>query len=305
MVGTDGVTASVGGNEYIQTIKEIESLRKQFKAVTDVPQKLSLAKTAILFQKENIWETNYQKQSRQWNSAFHVQKYYEALRSLQVPVDFIDEEGDFSKYKFLVIPAYQLVDDALVSKISKFAEKGGHVVVTCRFGQKDKNARLWEDQYQAPLKKLAGVNVRFFDMLPEDKYGKVAYSGKNFEWNNWAEVLDLEKETASLATYIDQFYKNGTAISQKKTGKGSVTYIGVETDAFRLEKEVLKEVYKKGTGLAIEELPDGLDITYRDGLWVALNFHSTETRKVNLSDKAKILIGESELKPCGVLVWTE
>ena len=79
----------------------------------------------------------------------------------------------------------------------------------------------------------------------------------------------------------------------------------METDGFKLEKSILKGIYEKALSRPLEELPDGLDINYRDGLWVATNFHSTENRKVNLSSKAKILIGEADLKPCGVLVWTE
>ena len=305
MVNPDGVTPSPGGKEYMQTIKEIAELKSKFKPAKEYPPQLTLSKTAILYSKDNIWETNYQRQSNQWNSQFHVTKYYEALRTLKVPVDFVEEDADFSKYSFLVVPAYQLVDEVLIAKLQKFADKGGQLILTCRFAQKDKNAKLWEAPFQAPLKKLAGVNVRFFDMLPDDKYGKVAFAGKNYEWNNWAEVLDPEEGTQTLATYFDQYYKSSAAVSQKKTGKGTVTYIGVETDGFKLEKSILKGIYEKALSRPLEELPDGLDINYRDGLWVATNFHSTENRKVNLSSKAKILIGEADLKPCGVLVWTE
>jgi len=305
MTTPDGVTPSPGAKEYIQTIKEIAELKAKFKPAKEYPAQLTLSKTAILYNRDNIWETNYQRQSYQWNAQFHITKYYDALRSLQVPVDFIEENADFSKYSFLIVPAYQLVDEALVAKLQKFAEKGGQLIITCRFAQKDKNAHLWEAQFQAPLKKLAGVNVRFFDMLPEDRYGKVAYQGKNYEWNNWAEILDNEPGTNTIATYFDQYYKTSSAISQKKSGKGSVTYIGVETDAFKLEKSVIKDIYEKALSRPLEELPDGLDINYRDGLWVATNFHSSENRKVSLSPKAKILLGEVDLKPCGVLVWTE
>ncbi len=305
MVGPDGVTPLPGGKEYSATIKEIADLKKLYTPSKEYPARLSLMKTGILYSKDNIWEQNYQKQTNQWNAQFHVSKYFEALRSFQVPVDFLDEEADFSKYSFLIVPAYQMVDEKLVSKIEKFAEKGGQVIITCRFAQKDKNARLWEAPYQAPLKKLAGVNVRFFDVMPDDQYGKVTFGGKNYEWNNWGEVLDLEPGTLPLATYIDQFYKNGTAISQKKTGKGAITYIGVETDPFLLEKEIIKEVYQKALSRPLEELQPGLEILYRDGFWVGLNFHSTENRVVPIPEKAKIVLGQKELKPCEVVVWTE
>ena len=248
---------------------------------------------------------NLQRQTSQWNPSLHVTKYYEALRSMQAPVDFVEEEADFSKYPFLVVPAYQLADEKLANKLAKYAEKGGHLVLSCRFAQKDKNGKFPEAPYQPLLKKLAGIQVKFFDMLPDDKFGKVTFGGKNYEWNNWAEILELDTATKSQATYVDQFYKKSTAIATKKTGKGSITYIGVETDAFKLEREVLKDLYQTYVGRQISELPDGLDVLYRDGLWFGLNFHTTENRTVNIPENAKIVLGTKELKPCEVVVWTE
>lgn len=305
MVGPDGVTPSPGGLEYQQTIREIAQLKKDFKPVSGLPERLKALKTGLLYKKDNIWETNYQRQTIQWNTNLHINKYYEAARNLQAPIDFLEEDGDFSAYPFLLVPSYQLVDDKLVNKLQKYVESGGHLVLSCRFAQKDNNAHLWEGPYQAPLKKLMGVSVKFFDHLPEERFGKVSLAGKNYEWNNWAEVLEPDASSTVLASYQDQFYKSGAAAVQKKIGKGSVTYIGVDTDAFKLEKEILKTVYAKSSGKIPEELPAGLEILYRDGLWVGLNFHSSENRTVNIPEKAKILLGEKELKPCGVVVWQE
>jgi beta-galactosidase len=305
MVGPDGVTPSVGGLEYQQTIKEIKELRKSVKPTSGLPERLKAIKTGILYSRDNTWEMNFQKQTHQWNPTYHVTRYYETIRSLQAPVDFLDESADFSAYPFLVVPAYQLVDEDLNSKLLRYVEKGGNLVLSCRYGQKDKDAHLWEAPFQAPLKKLAGLQVRFFDVLPDERYGKVSCLGKNYEWNNWGEVLDPEPGTQVLAQYLDQFYKNAAAVCQRKQGKGTVTYIGVDSESFRLETEVLKQVYSKGANRVVEELPSGLDVRYRDGLWVGLNFHSSETRTVPIPSNAKILLGEKDLKPCGVVIWTE
>lgn len=305
MVGTDGITPTVGGKEYQQTIKEIAELKKNFKPTKDLPERLKPLKTAILYSKDNTWDMNIQRQTSQWNSSLHVTKYYEALRSMQAPVDFVEEDADFSKYPFLVVPAYQLVDEKLSDKLAKYAEKGGNLILSCRFGQKDKNGKFPETNYQPFLKKMAGIQVKFFDHLPDDKFGKVTFGGKNYEWNNWGEVLELDAGTTSMATYIDQFYKTLPAIAKKKTGKGSITYIGVDTDAFRLEREVLRDVYQTSVGRTIAETPAGIEILHRDGLWFGLNFHSSESRTVNIPANAKILQGKAELKPCEVVVWTE
>jgi beta-galactosidase len=305
MVGPDGVSPSPGGLEYQQTIREIEALKKQWKPAAQVPDKIRLRKTGLLFKKDNVWDMNYQRQTHQWNAQFHVARYYESLRSMQVPVDFLDESSDFESFPFLVVPAYQLVDEKLNSRLEKYAEKGGHLVLTCRYGQKDNNGHLWEGPFQAPLTKLVGAQISFFDHLPDERFGKVTYGGKNYEWNNWGEVLSPGTGTQVVATYIDQFYKNSAAVVQRKLGKGSITYIGVETEAFRMEQEILKGMYEKALAQPMEVLDPGLEVLYRDGLWFGLNFHSSEKRTVPIPANGKIILGEKELKPCGVVVWTE
>lgn len=305
MVGTDGVTPTSGGLEYQQTIKEIAALKKLVVPAKDLPERLKSLRSAILYSRDNTWDMNIQRQTSQWNPLLHVTKYYEALRAMQAPVDFVDDEADFSKYPFLVVPAYQLVDEKLADKLARYAEKGGHLVLSCRFAQKDKNGKFPETPYQPLMKKLAGAQVKFFDLLPDDRFGKVAFGGKNYEWNNWGEILEPESGTTILATYIDQFYKNAPAATKRKLGKGSVTYIGVETDAFRLERELLRDLYQTHIGRPVTELKDGLEVLYRDGLWFGLNFHTSENRTVPIPENAKIVQGQAELKPCDVVVWTE
>ena len=46
-----------------------------------------------------------------------------------------------------------------------------------------------------------------------------------------------EKGTEVVAGY-DQFYAGKAAVVKRKLGKGTVTYIGVDTDDLRLEKDI-------------------------------------------------------------------
>ena len=303
VINQEDMQLSQGGKEFAQTIKELAELRKSYAPSREMPARLKALRTAILYQRENTWDMANQRLGQGWNANLHLTKYYEALKAMQAPVDFVDEESDFSMYPFLVVPGYEMVSESLVNKLIKYAEKGGQLILTCRFGQKDKSGALQSNRLL--LKNLAGVKVRFFDMLPEERNAKASYAGKNYEWNNWGEVLDAEPGTIILATYPDQFYKNSAAITQKKSGKGTVTYIGLETDMFRLEKELLKQIYQKSSGNPIAELPTGLEVVYRDGLWFGLNFHTSESRTVEIPATAKILLGQKELKPCEVVIWAE
>lgn len=90
---------------------------------------------------------------------------------------------------------------------------------------------------------------------------------------------------------------------QRKLGKGTVTYIGVDTDDSKLEKDILREIYAKA-GATTEDYPEGIYVYWRDGFYMAVNYSSNDYT-MNLSANAKVLVGDKTLKPAGVLVWSE
>ena len=125
----------------------------------------------------------------------------------------------------------------------------------------------------------------------------------HYSWNNWADLLDPDKNTEVLATYDDQFYKGKAAVVRQKIGKGSVTYIGVDTDDSQLEKDILHDTYQ-AAGATTENYPEGVYVYWRDGFNVAVNYSSSRYT-INIPATAKILVGDKTLEPAGVLVWSE
>ena len=124
-----------------------------------------------------------------------------------------------------------------------------------------------------------------------------------YSWNDWGDLLVADKNTEVLATYNNQFYSGMPAVVTRKAGKGSVTYIGVNTDDSRLEKDVLRAIYEKA-GAVTEDYPKGVYVYWRDGFFVAVNY-SSESYTMNIPEKGKVLVGEKTLRPAGVVVWTE
>lgn len=300
---TDGVTASPGGEDYRQFMKEIKGLREVYKPGATMPEKLSARSTAILWNLENFWTIDRQKQTWQWNAWNYPVKFLEMTKALGAPTAVIDESVDLSGYKFLIVPAYELADAALVKKWEHYVLNGGHLIITCRTATKDRNGHFWEGPIAAPLSSLIGAQVKAVDMLSASNNGDVLMRGAHYKWNNWADLLAPEKGTEVLATYDNQFYKGTAAVIKRKAGKGTVTYIGVDTDDSNLEKEVLRSVYQEG-GASTEDYPKGVYVYWRDGFHIAVNY-SSENYTMNLPAKARIHVGEQELKPAGVLVWSE
>ena len=301
IVGTDGVTPSPGGLEYQQVAREMRGLRARYDPKAVPPPGYAARRTGILWNHENLWNMEHQKQTALWDTWGHMFRYLEIIKSFGAPLDYVSEAQDFSAYPVLVAPAYQLIDEELVRKWARYAEGGGHLVLTARTGQKKRNGQLWEARWAAPIHQLVGAEVSFFDLLLDDGRGEAATDSATHRWNVWADVMKPLAGTESLATYTNQFYAGHAAVTRRRLGRGSVTYIGVETRDGRLEREVLKRVYDRA-GIATEDYPAGVYVDWRDGFWVGVNY-SSRPADIPVPAGAEIIIGEQPLKPASVLVW--
>ena len=301
IVGTDGVTVTSGGREYEQFMKEIRSLRKDYRPKEDKPETYLKRKTAILWNPENYWSIDRQKQNATWNTFAHVDKYYRTLKSYAAPVDFISEEKDFSQYPVMIVPAYQLADKELVARWKKYVEEGGNLVLTCRTAQKDRFGRLPEAPFGSMIDELTGNHMEFYDLLLPQDPGQVKMDGKVYTWNTWGEILQPGASNEVWATYTNEFYEGKPAVTFRKLGKGSVTYIGVDSSDGALERQVLDKLYSR-LQIEVMNLPYGVTMEYRNGLGIVLNY-SDQPYQFALPQGAKVLIGTPNIATAGVLVF--
>jgi beta-galactosidase len=303
IVGTDGVTLTSGGEEYVQAMKEIRELRRAYDPSRREPADYAARRTALLFAYDNWWDLENHKQNTRWNTFEHVLKYYRALKSAGAPVDVISGEGDFSRYPFVVAPAYQLVDEGLVKRLTAYVANGGHLVLSCRTGQKDRNGQLREGPWQAAIVDLIGAKIPRYDVLPEPVEGRVGAQGRDYGWQSWGDILKPGPGVTVLATYADQFYAGEAAAISRRLGKGTVTYIGVDSEGGDLERELVRGMFASA-GVQSRLLPDGLQVDWRDGFWVATNFTSS-VQKAPVPAGAHVLVGNAEMQLAGVAIWVE
>ena len=82
-----------------------------------------------------------------------------------------------------------------------------------------------------------------------------------------------------------------------------MTYVGVETATGDLERELVRDVYRRA-GVAIEDLPRGAYLEWRDGLRVGVSY-GNEPVSFPVPSGARILLGTNPLPPAQVLAWKE
>jgi beta-galactosidase len=303
LVEPDGVTPSPGGREYAQAMRDIIELRKLYKPNAEEPKAYAGRRTAFLIAYDNRWDISNHPQTIRWNTVDHWMRYYRALKSMMAPVDVLTADRDFSKYGFVVAPAYQLITQDLVDRWTEYARNGGHLILTCRTGEKDRNGHLWEALWAQPIYGLIGGKIPFYDDLPGSLAGTVTAAGQQYKWGSWAEILEPDASTEVLARYTDQFYAGRAAAITHKLGKGTVTYVGVDTLNGDLERAILHRVYEAAGATPANIDPD-FQVDWRDGFWVATNFTS-KPQRIPATAGAHLRLGNADVPPGGVSVWTE
>jgi beta-galactosidase len=250
-----------------------------------------------------MWDLELQKQGETWSTWRHRNLYFAAVKSTGAPLDFIAEGDDFGTYPFLVAPAYQLASSGLVEKWTRYVEGGGHLILTSRTAQKDGDGHFPEGPLGERLEPLLGARLEGIDTLPGDTKGTVRMGKVTFPWRTWADLLRPGAETASLATYADQFYAGASAAVTRRLGRGSVTYIGVETLEGALERDLVRQVYERAQ-VPIEDLPRGVYVEWRDGFFVGVNY-SASAVDLPIGKDSRIHVGSNPLEPAHVLVWKD
>jgi beta-galactosidase len=129
----------------------------------------------------------------------------------------------------------------------------------------------------------------------------VRFGTQEHEWSSWGDLLKPLSGTETLATHQGDFYAGAAAVVSRKLGKGTVTWVGVDTRSGELEKQVLERVFAD-RGIGIEHYPQGVLVEYRDGLGIAMNY-SDKDYDMALPSGADVLIGTKSLKTADVLVW--
>lgn len=299
----DGVTVSPGGSEFVKAIKEIESLKKLTANEVAIPQELASRNTAFLWKQDNLMSLETVKLTDQWNTWDHYYTYYQKLKTMGSRVTFLQESDvfDTKKYPFMVAPAYEMVDETLISKWRKYVMDGGNLILTSRTGMKDNNSHLWEATLQHPIEELIGAKVEYFDQLSPSDEASFRFDGKSYKWNIWSDILTPKSNTEVLAVHTDQFYAGKPCAVKNKIGKGNVYYIGAVSKDKEFEKAILRHIYTENNA-SILNLPDYVFTEFRDGYWITVNYTS-EVITAPIPEKSAIIVGSKNVNPGDIVVW--
>ena len=302
---TDGVSLSRGGGEFVKAVDEIHRINAQLDPAAE-SDFIKRSRTGFLWSNRNVMDVDSYRHHQDWDTWQHIHTYYQGLKRMGVEVVFKDPGDDLDpeNIPFLVVPSYQMMSLELVGKLESYVERGGHLVITTRSCAKDEKGHLWEEKLQQPIWNLIGGEIDYYDHLPSNRPGEVRFGDKLYPWHVWGTVVKPGAEAESWGIYNDQFYQGESSILHRALKTGGVTYVGVWSDDWELEYDLLRRVYGKALGELPFDLPPYVFVHYRQGLWVAVNY-TDRVIDVPAGKEAELLVGGRKLPPAGVTVWRE
>lgn len=217
---------------------------------------------------DNVWAHDIKSHARGFDYRDILFSYYKANADLNINTAV--SIGDYEKYKVVYMPAYNLVDEEEIRKVSEYVRNGGTLVTTFRSGTRNEYNNLFTATLPCAFKELAGIEIEEFDALKKETgiEGLVTASAKL-----WCDVINPITAQA-LCIYSNRYFKGKAAVTVNSFGKGKVYYVGCD-----MGEEALKTLVRyisENAGIKPFEAPPGIEITVRDKYTIVLNHNDYE-----------------------------
>lgn len=235
-------------------------------------------------------------------------KYYKALYKKKIPVDFVQDMDDLSKYKLVIAPLQYLITPELEQHYMDYVAGGGHLVLTMRTGVKDSaNLCMTDRELPGRLGELCGIEVPEYDCLLGTT-GGVLYGKTDYEIEKWCDIIELKGAT-QLAEYSTGFYKQSPAITENAYENGIAWYVGTEPGEDLME-DLTAYFTKKSDVETLGTAADGVEMMTRENdeqMWLFVINHTNDEQVYHLHDWYTLLEGEKEgiLRPYEVQLFTK
>ncbi|WP_207782570.1 beta-galactosidase [Phytoactinopolyspora limicola] len=237
-----------------------------------------------------------------------VRTWHRALYTLGFTVDPVRATGPFDGYDVVVAPNLYLIDDAVTAALAGYADQGGRLVVGPFSGVSDREDKIHPGGAPGPLRSLLGVSVDEWWPLPDGHEGRVKLGATTLGFTTWAEWIDAESADV-IATYDDGPLAGRPAITTRRAGAGTATYVSAGLDEAAL-RQVLGPICRDA-GLTPHDTPS-LDVEqvtrYRDGdRWTFILNHGTVPARTDVPNGTDLLTGDTvsgpvTVAPAGALV---
>lgn len=271
-------------NRYGRKYDEVKSTIDEIMPYEELLKSEIKSEIAVLYDYDNIWSFRHQPQSVEFDFTKELMRLYTPFYNINTNIDVIPTSRNFDKYKVLIIPTLQIINEKLSSKLEKFASEGGTVIFSFRAGIKDENNNInFKKIIPCNIKEICGIEITEIESLQNGQeveiIGLGKYEGNIGQCEVWRDLI-TPIEAISLYNYNDKFYNNYACITLNKYEKGKVYYVGSGVNNAIL-KDIAKEIVVDKSINYIES-EDGLEVYRRylnEETYLIITNHTEEIKK--------------------------
>ncbi|MCR1898536.1 beta-galactosidase [Irregularibacter muris] len=268
-------------NEEGRKYQEVQSFMNEVQKYQEVIRSEIKSDIAILYSYDNIWSWNHQRQSPSFDFTKELLRLYRPFYVRNTNIDVISTEKDFTKYKILVVPVMQMIDEKLGKAFENFVKQGGTIVYSFRAGIRDRDNNIhFKNVFPCFIGEMTGITIKESEPLPPNHYvniiGKEEFQGTKGTCSFWRDLI-IPENARVLYGYDDQFYGNRACITENSYGKGKVYYIGGAIDEDTLQSIMDKIIHEKS--IVHIKSPKGLEVyerEYNHKKWLFINNHTSQ-----------------------------
>ncbi len=254
------------GTGNTRVFREVSALGKELRDIGNSTIGMRThSDVAVMFDWDNWWSVEYSAgPSKDLNYRGLIEDYYQTLRNMNVNVDIIPQDADFSQYRVIIAPLLYMVKGDLDERIREFVENGGSFVTGFFSGYVQENDLVITGGYPGKLRDILGIWVEETDAIAPENANSFSYHGQRYPAKLLCDLIHLE--TAKRIDdygYLEDFYQGMPVVTSNKLGKGKAYYVATSSnDSFR--RAFLSDVFAMSGVHTLMYASDGVEVTSRE-----------------------------------------
>lgn len=256
------------------------------------------ADVAIIKSYDNLWSHKIFPNNNAFDYNQLLISYYNALMENNINTDVTGIDTDFSRYKIVLMPAYNITTEQIKRKCEDYVVKGGVLLITFRSGIRTWNNRMTEQTLPGDFRELSGVELEEYDSLNHGRKTGVEGIFGDGAASIWCDVIK-SNSAQILATYKGCFYEGRPAITLNGFGLGRVLYIGCDLDKQTLNNVIEYISNEAGIVSVLEKKLEGVETVrkVKDGKsYLMVMNHNSKSVKVRIAGNYTEAITGREIK---------
>jgi len=214
------------GQENTRVFRGIAETGRVLEKLAPVTGTRLESRVAIIFDYENMVAfynfSGYNNEERDYPA--ECVRWYQALSEMNIGIDVIPTEADYSEYDLVIAPTLYLLKDGTEEKIEKYVADGGTFVATYLTAVVNEDDMVFYGGLPAgKLKDVFGLWAEETDSIPVGYSGKAIYNGKEYTTDIMCDLINPTTAKV-LGTYGSDFYAGNAAVTVNNYGKGRAYY---------------------------------------------------------------------------------